>query len=110
MLDKLREQGVDVDSILMSLNGKEALYEKFVLKFYNMIKEGEPIENYKDYTELYERIHGLKGVVANLGITPLFNEYVKILDLIRAEKLDQIPMAIEEMNAVQERILKCIEP
>lgn len=110
MLDRLRQQGVEVDNILKSLNGKEAIYEKFVFKFYNMIKEGEPIENYKDHNELYERIHGLKGVVANLGITPLFDEYVKILDLIKAEKLEQIPSAIDEMNIVQERILKCIKP
>jgi len=37
MLEKLRELGVDVDKVLGTLNGKQALYERLIFKFYDMV-------------------------------------------------------------------------
>ena len=59
--------------------------------------------------EIYERVHALKGAAGNLGITPLFDEYVKILTLIREDKMNEVPAAIREMMPIQEKILACIE-
>ncbi len=107
MLEELRTLGVEVDKILGTLNGKQALYERLIFKFYDLVKKSNITED--NLEEIYERVHALKGAAGNLGITPLFNEYVKILTLIREEKMSQVPDAIREMLPVQEKILGCIE-
>lgn len=107
MLEKLKELGVDVDRILVTLNGKQALYERLIFKFYDLVKDSNLTEAVGD--DIYERVHALKGAAGNLGITPLFNEYVKILELIRENRMDQVPEAIKGLLPMQEKILNCIE-
>ena len=107
MLEKLRELGVDVDKVLATLNGKQALYERLIFKFYDMVKKSDVREDNLD--DIYERVHALKGASGNLGITPLFDSYVEILTLIKEDKMDLVPEAITRMLPVQEQILACIE-
>lgn len=106
MLDKLKELGVNVDKVLATLNGKQSLYERLIFKFYDMVIKMNVTSDNLD--EIYERIHALKGAAGNLGITPLYDEYVKILTLIKEDKMDLIPAAIDEMLPIQEQIMKCI--
>ena len=106
MLNKLNELGVETEKVLKTLNGKQSLYERLIFKFYDMVIKSDMRED--NLEEIYERTHALKGAAGNLGMTPLFDEYVKILTLIREEKMDQVPDAIREMLPVQEKILECI--
>lgn len=107
MLDKLKELGVETDKVLKTLNGKQSLYERLIFKFYDMaVKSDMRPDNLE---EIYERTHALKGAAGNLGITPLFDEYVNILTLIREEKMEEVPEAIRHMLPLQEQILSCIE-
>ena len=106
MLEELRALGVEVDKILGTLNGKQALYERLIFKFYDLVKKSNVTED--NLEEIYERVHALKGAAGNLGITPLFEEYVNILTLIREDKMSEIPEAIRKMIPVQEKILGCI--
>ena len=106
MLGRLNELGVETDKVLKTLNGKQSLYERLIFKFYDMaIKSDMRPDNLE---EIYERTHALKGAAGNLGITPLFDGYVKILTLIREERMEEVPGAIEEMMPVQKEILECI--
>ena len=107
MLEELRELGVEVDKILGTLNGKQSLYERLIFKFYDLVKKSNMTED--NLEEIYERVHALKGTSGNLGITPLFDEYVKILTLIREDKMNEVPTAIRDMLPIQEKILDCIE-
>ena len=107
MLEELRTLGVDVDKILGTLNGKQALYERLIFKFYDLVEKSNLTED--NLEGIYERVHALKGAAGNLGITPLFEEYVKILTLIREDKMSQVSVAIREMLPVQEKILGCIK-
>lgn len=106
MLDKLKELGVETDKVLKTLNGKQSLYERLIFKFYDMVIKSDMRED--NLEEIYERTHALKGAAGNLGITPLFDEYVKILTLIREDNMDAVPEAIREMLPVQEKIMECI--
>lgn len=106
MLGRLKELGVETEKVLKTLNGKQSLYERLIFKFYDMaIKSDMRPDNLE---EIYERTHALKGAAGNLGITPLFDGYVKILTLIREERMEEVPGAIEEMMPVQKEILECI--
>lgn len=106
MLERLKELGVEVDKVLKTLNGKQSLYERLVLKFYDMVIKSDMRED--NLEDIYERVHALKGAAGNLGITPLFDEYVKILTLIREDNMDAVPGAIRDMLPIQEKILECI--
>lgn len=106
MLEKLKELGVNVDKVLATLNGKQSLYERLIFKFYDMVIKMNVTSDNLD--EIYERIHALKGAAGNLGLTPLYDEYVKILTLIKEDKMDLVPAAIDEMIPIQEQIMKCI--
>lgn len=106
MLEKLKELGVEVDKVLKTLNGKQSLYERLIFKFYDMVIKSDMREDNLD--DIYERTHALKGAAGNLGITPLFDEYVKILTLIREDNMDAVPGAIRDMLPVQEKIINCI--
>ena len=106
MLGRLNELGVETEKVLKTLNGKQSLYERLIFKFYDMaIKSDMRPDNLE---EIYERTHALKGAAGNLGITPLFDGYVKILTLIREERMEEVPGAMEEMMPVQKEILECI--
>lgn len=107
MLDKLKELGVETDKVLKTLNGKQSLYERLIFKFYDMLLKSDMRED--NLEDIYERTHALKGAAGNLGMTPLFDGYVKILTLIREENMDAVPDAIREIIPVQEKILACIE-
>ena len=106
MLGKLKELGVETDKVLKTLNGKQSLYERLIFKFYDMVIKSDMRPD--NLEEIYERTHALKGAAGNLGITPLFDGYVKILTLIREDNMGAVPGAIEEMMPVQEKILECI--
>ncbi len=106
MLEKLKELGVNVDKVLATLNGKQSLYERLIFKFYDMVIKMNVTSDNLD--EIYERIHALKGAAGNLGLTPLYDEYVKILTLIKEDKMDLVPAAIDAMIPIQEQIMKCI--
>ena len=107
MLEKLKELGVETDKILKTLNGKQALYERLIFKFYDMVLKSDMRED--NLEDIFERTHALKGAAGNLGITPLFDAYVNILNYIRAEEMDAVPGAIAEMLPIQAKIMACIE-
>ena len=107
MLEKLKELGVETDRVLATLNGKQALYERLIFKFYDMVVKSDMRED--NLVEIYERTHALKGAAGNLGMTPLFDAYVKILALIKNDDMDAVPEAIKEMLPVQDKIMTCIE-
>ena len=107
MLEKLKELGVETDKVLKTLNGKQALYERLIFKFYDLVLKSDIRED--NLEDIYERVHALKGAAGNLGMTPLFDEYVKILALIKADNMEAVPEAIKEMLPIQQKIITCIE-
>lgn len=110
-LDELKELGVDVDKALKSLAGKAALYEKLVKKFPGTAKEYYVSPDFGDSEtdDAIEKTHALKGVAGNLSITPLYNGYSDIVQLLREGKPEQAREALKKLIPVQEDIIKCIE-
>ena len=62
-----------------------------------------------DYNEVIEKTHALKGVAGNLSITPLYEAYTKIVDLLRAGKPEEARPVLAQILPVQEEIVACIE-
>lgn len=84
-LEKLDNYGADTKDGITRCVNNEALYLKFVNKFLEdntFIKLKQSIDNnYLD--EAFECAHSLKGVLANLSLTPLYSIIYEITELLR---------------------------
>lgn len=82
---QLEENGADVEGTLKRFMGKDTLYLKFLGKFpadQNYANLGKNLET-GAYGEAYKCAHALKGVVGNLGITPIFEKVSALVEELR---------------------------
>lgn len=103
---QMEENGADVDATLRRFMGNEKLYMKFIMKFLEDENYDGIISNLEkcDYDAAFNNAHTLKGVTANLGITPVCAAAGQITELLRnrqsqevdVEKLNESKAALEE--------------
>lgn len=113
---KLEENGADVDGTLHRFMGNGALFMKFLLKFkddQNFVLLRNSLEQ-KDYEEAFKAAHTLKGVTANLGLTPICDSASKLTELLRGKapsevEADKVMQEKEALEAAYERFIKVIE-
>ncbi len=82
---QLEESGADVETTLKRFVGNDAIYQKFLGKFPNdpnYANLGANIES-GNYEEAYKCAHALKGVVGNLGLTPIFENVSTLVEELR---------------------------
>lgn len=111
LLEELKKLGVDVDSGVARLGGNEELYRKLLGSFVKTIHQYYVETDFDggDYADVIERAHALKGAAGNLSITPIYEAYTKIVDLLRADQPEQAREILVDILPVQENIIKCIE-
>ena len=83
--------GADYHSTMARFMGNEAMYMKFLdmlFKDDNLEKLGEALEK-QDYEEAFSAAHTLKGVVGNMGLTPLFNAVCAIVESLRKREVPE---------------------
>lgn len=82
---QLEEGGADVEATLKRFMGNDAIYLKFLGKFPNdpnYASLGENMES-GNFEEAYKCAHALKGVVGNLGLTPIFDNVSVLVEELR---------------------------
>ena len=82
---QLEESGADVEATLKRFMGNDAIYLKFLGKFpndSNYANLGANMEA-KNFEEAYKCAHALKGVVGNLGLTPIFDNVSALVEELR---------------------------
>ncbi len=82
---QLEESGADVEATLNRFMGNDAIYRKFLGKFPsdpNYENLGTNIES-ENYEEAYKCAHALKGVVGNLGLTPIYEAVSTLVEELR---------------------------
>lgn len=111
LLEELRGLGVDTDGALKRMNGNEALYIRLLGTFTKTLEAYiVPVDfNGDDYEEIAERAHAIKGTSGNLSITPVYEAYSKVVDLLRAAKPEEARAVIKEILPIQTEIVQCIE-
>ncbi|MCM1038042.1 MAG: hypothetical protein NC314_04015 [Roseburia sp.] len=111
LFEELKELGVDVDGGVKRINGNEKLYTKLLGSFVKSVNTYRVDADYdgNEYNDVIEKTHALKGVSGNLSITPLFESYTKIVDLLRAGKPEEARPILKEILPLQEQIVECIE-
>lgn len=111
LFEDLKALGVDIDGGLQRLGGNEALYTRLLNTFVKAIKSQavDPDFDTADYEDVKEKAHAIKGTSGNLSITPVFEAYTEIMNLLRAEKPEEAKELLRKVLPVQEEIVNCIE-
>lgn len=87
---KLSEWGCDIDGTMKRFLNDENLYMlclNSVLKETSFDSLGAALQK-KDCTQAFEAAHNLKGVLANLGLTPLYDIAIKMVEPLRAGNVE----------------------
>ena len=109
--EALIRANVDYTNGVNRFAGKEALYEKYLLKF----KEDPHFEGARaaflaaDYESLLKETHALKGVAGTLGITEVYQASADIVSAIRAKKQEELPALYETLVSSYEKIIEVLK-
>lgn len=111
LLEELKALGVNTDEGLKRLMGNEKLYRRLLGSFVKMMKSNVVGTDFNasDYTTEQEKVHAVKGTAGNLSLTPIFEAYSQILDLMRSGQPEEARTVLEKVLPVQEKIIQCIE-
>ncbi len=110
LFEELKAMGVNIDEGLKRLNGNETLYKRLLGSFIKTIQTHSvrPDFDQTDYNEVIEKAHAIKGASGNLSITPVYESYTEIVNLLRAGQPEQAVPLIEKILPIQDEIVKCI--
>lgn len=109
-LAALLETGVDTGSALRRFSGNSVLYRKLLLKFPqdDTFEKTHPAVQVNDWEAAAEEQHTLKGVVSNLGLTPLFADCTETVSLLREEKQGEAAQSYEKLRHTYEEFIEVI--
>lgn len=111
LFEELKKLGVDIDGGVARLGGNEGLYRKLLGSFVKAINQYYVDTDFDgtEYSDIIEKTHAIKGAAGNLSITPVYEAYSKIVDLLRTGQPEQAREILVDVLPVQENIIKCIE-
>ena len=107
-VEALKKYGANVEEGLARCMNNEVLY----LKLVGMAADEENFDRLhaaleqKNLKDAFEAAHALKGVIANLAITPLHEKIAEITELLRAETDMDYTALEEEINSKREELRK----
>lgn len=97
--EELNNWGCDVKGALERVSDDEELYEKCL----NLFLEDEGFSNIKkaldkkDIGELFDIVHTLKGVAANLGLDPLFEALSIFTEDLRIKNISNAQVEYDDV-------------
>jgi len=100
-VDSLKNWGADVDEALIRCLNNEAFYLKLVGKTLEDPSFSRLPEAVRagDLAKAFEAAHALKGVLANLALTPLLQPVQEITELLRGGTQTDYAPLLEEIAA-----------
>jgi HPt (histidine-containing phosphotransfer) domain-containing protein len=106
-IEALHEFGADTRDGLGRCMNNEAFYLRLVnmaLEDANFARLGEAVKQ-GDRKAAFEAAHALKGVLANLSLTPLLEPASEITELLRAERDADYPALTDGLLRKREALL-----
>lgn len=106
VFDRLRAWNCDVDGALERFLDDEEMY----LDFLNQITEEEAVGRLGeaigrgDVQAAFDLAHTLKGVHGNMGLTPLYNLDIEIVEPLRAGSFDGVAENYSKLIAENEKL------
>ena len=96
---------------LKRLNKNDALYKRLLGTFVKTMKAKtiSPDFDADDCTEAIEIAHAIKGTAGNLSITPVYEAYSEIVNLLRTGQPEEARAILVKIMPIQDEIIQCIE-
>lgn len=110
-VQELKDLGISTDDGLQRTAGNASLYEKMLVKLKNMIKDS-PVKmdfDCNDYSDITDAAHAIKGASGNLAVTPIYEHYTELVNLLREQKPEQAKEYLEKILPLQNAFIDCIE-
>ena len=110
LLDELRNWGCDVDGALERFVGDEDLYKmclNTVLVDKSFAGLGETLRA-SQVKEAFDHAHTLKGVLANMGLIPMFDIVVRIVEPLRTGDTEGLLPIYEELMQSKEMLAEMV--
>lgn len=111
-IDTLRAYGANVDEGVKRCINSEAFYLKMVQKVKENLDSCEKLKEEveaKDLDKAFETAHALKGVLANLSLTPLLQPVSEITELLRARTDTDYSELTERITQKKDELLKLMD-
>lgn len=111
LLEVLKDWKCDVDGAMERFMGDEELYRtclNAVLVDKSFAGLGAALEE-GAVKEAFDHAHTLKGVLANMGLTPMYDITVRIVEPLRNGDSEQLLPVYEELMEAKEYLGKLIE-
>lgn len=110
LFEELKNLGVDVDGGVKRIMGNEKLYRKLLGTFVKTFDANAVAPDFDttEYTGIIEKVHTIKGTAGNLSLTPIYEAYTEILNLLRSGKPEEAKAILEKVLPVQKEIIDCI--
>ena len=110
MLEDLKAMGADVDDAIKRLQGNRDLYISLLHKFPNNASKYNAVIDFQenDWENAFIKAHTMKGVTANLSLTPLYNSYCNVVELLRENKQEEARKAYEELLLQEESFIRIL--
>lgn len=111
LMDELRAWGCDVEGAMERFMGDEELYRvclKSVLSDKSFAGLKEALER-NDEKEAFDHAHTLKGVLANMGLTPMFDITVRIVEPLRVGNSENLLLVFGELMQAKDRLGRLLE-
>ncbi len=101
------EYGGDYDSVMERFMSNEKMY----IKIFNMLFQDDNLQKLKsaiecsDFDKAFEAAHTLKGVAANLGLTPYYRTICSIVEPLRSrEQRDDYPALYQNILTAYKKV------
>lgn len=110
-LEELKDLGANVEEGVARIAGNEALYQKLLGSFLKTLDTHYVPADFdgNDYADTIEHAHAIKGTSGNLSLTPIYEAYTEIVDLLRTDKPEEARAILVKVLPVQEEIVRCIK-
>ena len=108
---KLKDAECDVEGALARFLDDEELYIQFygeLLQDDNFDSLGVALEEGRLY-EAFEFAHALKGIIGNMGLTPMFNIVCDIVEPLRINTDDGVKEKYQELLKLREKFSEFID-
>lgn len=108
---ELKKWGCDIDGAMERFMEDEEFYIScldLIVSDENFDKLGKALKD-KNYTAAFDCAHALKGVVANMGLTPLYDTVVKIVEPLRSGQADKLLPSYKKLLKQKEHLAGIIK-
>lgn len=106
LIEKMTAYGADMKETMNRFLNDEKFYETCLEMFFKGEEFSQlktAIDN-KEYKQAFEIAHTIKGVVGNLGLTPLYNAVCEIVEPLRAKDYSNLELQYNAIIAEKLRL------